>query len=308
VRGAGLARDARWNDALEAFQASYALRPHPITSYNLGYCERAIGHSTRAYKMLRRALAEHKAAKLGRLPDRLLELAQLYLPEVEHRIARVQVTAESADDRLLIDGRPLERSEASDDATPVLLAGTSDPSTAETLPATRFILLIDPGSHVIVLSRQGRSDSVRTEAFEPGASSSLELKVDPLPEATPAPLPSSTREPRSPASFPRGWAYASLGVGFAGITAGSIAGVAALRKRSSLVDACGVDHGDCPSRSNGDITALRRDADFASVAFAVGGLGIAAGTTALLLLRGDRRPPAIAPTIGLGSAGLVGRF
>jgi len=54
--GTKLAKEERWAAALEAFERSEALHPHPVTSYNIGYCELVLGHPTLARKMLGEAL------------------------------------------------------------------------------------------------------------------------------------------------------------------------------------------------------------------------------------------------------------
>src|SRR5260221_14259973 len=56
AEGASLADLGRWSEALEKFEASAALRPHATTTYDIGYCERALGHPTRAKRFFERAL------------------------------------------------------------------------------------------------------------------------------------------------------------------------------------------------------------------------------------------------------------
>src|SRR6187402_143183 len=52
VRGTTLVQSAQWAEALDAFEQSAALRPHPITTYNIGACERALGRYTVARERL----------------------------------------------------------------------------------------------------------------------------------------------------------------------------------------------------------------------------------------------------------------
>ena len=44
--GSTLARQGQWQDALSAYERSAELRPHAVTTYNIGYVERALGHLT----------------------------------------------------------------------------------------------------------------------------------------------------------------------------------------------------------------------------------------------------------------------
>src|SRR4051812_10582870 len=62
LKGGQLAKDAQWAEALAAFEQSAALRPHPITTYNIGACQRSLGRYTLARKTLGRALAEDRSA------------------------------------------------------------------------------------------------------------------------------------------------------------------------------------------------------------------------------------------------------
>jgi Tfp pilus assembly protein PilF len=60
-RGATLAQEGRWSDALTQFELSASLRPHATTTYNIGFCERALGHPTRAKKYFKEALVRDEA-------------------------------------------------------------------------------------------------------------------------------------------------------------------------------------------------------------------------------------------------------
>src|SRR5579864_117728 len=59
--GTDKAHRGDWSQALPAFERSEALRPHAVTTYNIGFCERALGRTTRARKMLGKALSENAA-------------------------------------------------------------------------------------------------------------------------------------------------------------------------------------------------------------------------------------------------------
>src|SRR5258708_31920756 len=104
--GTQLAAQQRWVEALNAFERSDSLRPHAITTYNIGYCERLLGHSTRARKMLAKALADHHARGDVELPAELISAAQAYLSEADRQVARVVVTITPGAGA--IDGPPLE--------------------------------------------------------------------------------------------------------------------------------------------------------------------------------------------------------
>ena len=47
-QGIAHVRKSEWAEAHDAFEKSTALRPHAVTTYNLGACQRAMGRYTRA--------------------------------------------------------------------------------------------------------------------------------------------------------------------------------------------------------------------------------------------------------------------
>src|SRR5438128_1604165 len=79
-------RDAQWGEALVAFQRSRTLRPHALTTYNIGACERALGHYTRARQELSRALAENSASAL---PADIVADATVFLEELERLLVHL---------------------------------------------------------------------------------------------------------------------------------------------------------------------------------------------------------------------------
>jgi hypothetical protein len=179
--GAELVQKAQWAEALAAFEQSVKLRPHAITTYNIGVCERALGRYTRARATLGRALAENGQAAAGgaqQLPDSLAAEAHGYVDEIERVLAHVRVHVDPPDAAIAIDGRPLE---VAGTAPPVLLAGTLPAGVGSAPPQAAFELVIDPGTHVITLSRKGFADVVVNRTLPPGDHSALELSLDRLP-------------------------------------------------------------------------------------------------------------------------------
>lgn len=173
-----LAKQSQWSEALRAFEDSAKLRPHAITTYDIGVCERAIGLYTQARATLQRALAE-SAAKSGELPDSLAAEAKAYLLEIDGLLVQLDTTIQPSDAALAIDGRPLQEDGA---ATPnTLVAGIAAPGRGEPLHAPRVTILLDPGTHVFTLSRRGFADVVVRRTFGPGTRASLMLVAERLP-------------------------------------------------------------------------------------------------------------------------------
>jgi tetratricopeptide (TPR) repeat protein len=54
--GAALVDKAEWASALSSFERSLSIRPHALTLYNIGVCQRFLGRYTLARETLRQAL------------------------------------------------------------------------------------------------------------------------------------------------------------------------------------------------------------------------------------------------------------
>lgn len=177
-RGNSLAHDAKWAEALGAFEASYSARPHALTLYNIGVCERVLGRATRARESLRRAIARADADPTE-LPASIREETRGFLDEYARTLPRVTVTLDPSDAGIAVDGRPLRVREAG--ARPILEAGVEPPGIGVAPPSPTFDLELDPGTHVVTLTRQGYRDIVQTRVFSPGQRGTLELTLARLP-------------------------------------------------------------------------------------------------------------------------------
>jgi hypothetical protein len=330
--GTSLARQAQWGEALLAFERSARLRPHTFTTYNLGYCERALGRYTRARKFLAKALAENEARGGAALSAEVAADAKKYLAEIDLRLARAAVALTPSDAAVSVDGRPLEMV-AADRTPPVLAAGTRDLGAGEVPASAQFDLLLDPGAHVFTVSRPGSTDLVVSRAFEAGSRAPLELKL------VFAPPSSSTAKagaaPSAPSSLSidreskpnRTPGYVFLGIGAAGIATGSVAGILALQQKHKLDESCkGLS---CNPELVSTRDSLNRWADISTIAFAVGGASMIVSTY-LLIASGSSSPKTgsdgtaqeastkgrapgktelvIRPALGLGSAFVTGSF
>jgi len=322
--GTSLARQAQWGEALLAFERSQNLRPHTFTTYNIGYCERALGRYTRARKLLARALAENDARGGTALSADVVNDARKYLAEMDKRVARATVTLDPTDAAVAVDGRPLEV--VAGDRTPqVLSAGTRELGPGEVPHSASFELLVDPGSHVFTVSRTGSNDLVVARTFSAGATTPVDLKLivkaAPLDDNRAAVRPS----PASDAKPNRLPGYILLGVGAAGLATGSVAGILAIQSEHRLDQACRVKS-SCPPTAASEHDTLNRWADVSTIAFSVGVVAVGLSTV-LLLSSGSKRSPGgdfaasststgaagtnglvIHPAIGYGSAFLTGSF
>ena len=258
-RGSVLRKQGLWTDALEAYRKSAGLHPHPVTSYNIALCLRALARYTQAQKMFVTALSERdQQGKV--LPTNVAERTHGYLRAIAARLARVRVTMGRPNLALAIDGRPLETITRRDGSL-AFVAGTRPAGEAEVPVRTKFDILIDPGDHVFVVTHGTQSRAVtRTFATRQTLSLYLDL-VDP-----PPPPPRDVR--------PAAAAWIASGVA---LVAATVAGAIAIDRKQSLDDACPTA-ATCPEQSQSDIDTLLVAGNISTVGFAVAGAGAALGT------------------------------
>lgn len=173
ARGAELVKQARWAEALAAFEKSNAGRAHPVTLFNIGACERALGSYTRARRTLLEARALDEKGTQGTLPVATRDDVTAFLGEIESVLVSVEVRLDPATATVTLDGRPLEETKPGD--PPTLTAGLAAPGAGRAPPSGSFLLELDPGAHVLVIARPGFADVVRRVTFAKGEPSRLDL-------------------------------------------------------------------------------------------------------------------------------------
>jgi hypothetical protein len=280
--GTGSAHRGEWFLALVAFERSRAVRPHAVTTYNIGYCERALGRYTRARKMFNEAFAENEAHGGGELPQEQAAAAKAYLAELDRLIARAVIHVSPEGTSIVVDGRPLERADASG-PRPIAWAGTRAAGAAEPVPASTFELQLDPGAHVFVLSKAGYVDYASSHDFEPGVESNIELALSAAAPDAPklaARSANGGEEPEARRQPPSRWPfYAGASVGAAGLATGAIAGIVAINIKGE-----GTAH----------YAQAGTAADVSTAGFIAGGIGVAAA--ALYWWLSLREPAATPPS------------
>jgi hypothetical protein len=191
LEGVELTHKSQWGDALSAFERSARLRPHAVTSFNLGACERALGRYVRARKWFRLTLEQNEKNERRELSDALAAEASAMLGELDRIVATLDVTISPANAAIAVDGRPLEGA-GSDAQTQtqtqtqtrggaIFLAGTRAPGPGEPIAVSAFRVAVDPGVHVVTFSRPGFSDAVINRTVGPGALLPLRIELDRLP-------------------------------------------------------------------------------------------------------------------------------
>ncbi|WP_437594059.1 hypothetical protein [Sorangium sp. So ce1000] len=174
---------------------------------------------------------------------------------------------------------------------------------------------VDPGDHVVRAAAPGFAPAEVKMTLAEGASETVALELNPV-----APPPARPRAPVAPPPDQGASASGSggsgrtvlgivaLGLGGAGLAAGAVGGVLAIDKHGDLSDRC--LGGRCDPSLKGDVDSYHAMGTLSTIGFAIGAVGVGAGT--LLLLTAPRSPQragiSITPVIGLGSAGAKGSF
>jgi hypothetical protein len=178
-RGVEHVKRQEWSEALRAFQDSARSNPHATTTFNVAACERALGNYTRARVQYQRALAEGRA-RPEQLGESLRAEAEAVTKQIEGLLSRVVVRLQPKEARISVDGRPLAKGESSS-GRPVLYAGVERPNVGRPAPAAEFEIVMNPGAHVITISRKGFEDAVVNKSFAPGTSTELPITLSRLP-------------------------------------------------------------------------------------------------------------------------------
>jgi hypothetical protein len=179
VRGNELAKTAQWAQALAAFERSRELRPHPLTTYNLAICERALGNLLRARGLFAAAMKDG-AKDAAQFPSSRVDDARTYITEIDASLVHLEVRAEPEDAMLAVDGRPLERV-LDEEGQTRLMAGTARPGAPERVPGKTFALVIDPGTHVFRVVAKGYGDISLNKTYSPGQKEKLDIELARLP-------------------------------------------------------------------------------------------------------------------------------
>jgi hypothetical protein len=176
--GARAVARADWAEALAAFEQSAELRSHPVTSFNIGVCERALGQYTRALLTFHGVRAASEGGE-PHVSEALLAQTRAFIDEIDGLLARVVTRISPAGARISVDGRPLRRVAIGSRA--VYFGGAEPPGPAARAPEGTFEIVVDPGARVFTVSRAGFGEVVETRTLSPGARADLSLELSRLP-------------------------------------------------------------------------------------------------------------------------------
>lgn len=205
--------------------------------------------------------------------------------------------------RVTIEGLP------ADETAHLSIDGVSIPDAALTEPQK-----VDPGKHAVVIrvgegpsAREARGEKMVTE----GQAGEVILTVPPRPVVVVAPVVPVTPQPQPSRTGPL-LVKLGFGTAIAGAAVGVLAGVTAMTKASQLPGECPYNK-ECvvSSTGAGDLSTARTWATASNVAFAVAGVGAVVGLVGLWRSRSTTATvegASLSPWIGVGAAGLDGRF
>src|SRR5262249_38133935 len=120
--GARLIEQAEWASAITSFEKSLAQRPHALTLYNIGVCQRFLGRYPLARETLKSALKRSEGT--NELAAMFVDQAKSYLGEIDLKLAHLTITLVPPDTRVAVDGRPLA---PSPDGDSTFIAGIAEP-------------------------------------------------------------------------------------------------------------------------------------------------------------------------------------
>ncbi|HYQ40490.1 MAG TPA: hypothetical protein VER11_00935 [Polyangiaceae bacterium] len=297
VDGLKLAQAGKCDEAIPKLERSEKLHHSAIVLSRLGECQVGAGKLVEGTEMLRKVLREPLPPNPSPALSKAYERAQTVLDAAKPKIAGLTVSVAAppgAELRLTVDGSVV----------------------ANTLIDTE--LPADPGDHVIEASAPGylKATSRVTLGTADKKTVALKLEVDPNapapapvgpgPDTTVAPVAqASTTQAAAPPTTPpepqhksgnKAPAYVSWGVGLAGIGVGTAFGVMAMKDKQNLEGQCPND--SCQSNSGGAVDSAKQKGNISTIAFAVGGVGLALGTVFYFTLGKSSDNHAVAPARG----------
>lgn len=251
--------------ALEKFKGAHAYGQTPVTGLELGKAHIAVGELVEAREVLlsvgRMKVASDETDKSAQARTEAAELAEQV--RVKIPTLNVKVTGIAADTpvQITIDGATV----------PVVSQG-----------ATRKT---NPGTHT-VLAKVGAREEKRTVELKEGETKEESIAMDGATadtgptggtggtgETTPPPPGGKTISPVT---------WIGAGVAVVGIAVGSIEGVVALNKASSVKKECkGLD---CPPSAKTEVDSGRTAATISTIGFVVGGAGLVTAAVGYFVL------------------------
>lgn len=277
--GYQLAKDGKCPEAIPHFVESIKLDIKAVTLINLASCEEKLGSLADALGHWVEARARAQIEKNAAIQDE----AEKRATALERRIPRLTIT--------LPAGAPGDATVLRDDV--------------ELGPASMGIALpVNPGSHSLVVRAKGHVETTASVSLAEGEQKTIALELGP---AIPAPVPPSPAvAPRETRAEPTNGGTSPLvpigfGAALAGVAVGSITGVMAFGKASEVDAGCPTPS-SCSAAGLDAVSSGKTLGSISTVAFAVAGVGLAAGIYGLVW---GKPSPKSGAAVGFGPMGGV---
>jgi hypothetical protein len=306
----------RYQDALDLFLRAESLVHSPVHLSYIGQSQAKLGLLVEARETFLKLKREKLADDAPEVVRRAVSEASAHVNQIEPRLAYLSIKVEGL--------QPAEAASVTVDGTPIspALLGIAAPSN----PGPHTIRATAPGKdsgdvHITLTEGQRQEVAVTLNTTgQPVAAATAALSNPPSKSAA-APT-SETAEVDSGVSGNslRIFSYAALGVGAVGVGVGAYFAFSAKSAADEADAMCGGSRANCTLVSDASRQAVEEKNDeagssrtLAIVGFAVGGVGLAAGATMLLLSLDDggtaaEQTAGITPYVGLGETGVIGRF
>ena len=266
--------------AIEAIGKANDLMHVPTTALALAKAHLAAGHLVEARDA---AIAAERLPREDREPrvfDAARKQAAELARELKPRIPTVRLRVEGPATRIVVDGTEV----------PLSIAGEP--------------IAMNPGKRTIRVTgdageARAEVDLAEREAKEVALVLGHEAEPPP-PRPAPAvkTTPPDERQHGMRTPLAKGLLYGGLGVGVLGLGAGAVTGVMTLSRANRVEPQCANDI--CAPTARDDLDSARTLGTISTVAFVVGGVGIAAGVVGLLLPKRSH--------VALGPGGITGTF
>lgn len=307
IQGIELADAGNCAEAIDKLERAEALYHAPTILGRLGECQVQVGQIVRGTENLNRVVREQLAptapAAFKTAQERAKKVLDSALPRIAYLTVKIQPSTVAAN--VTVDRA----------AVPTALIGAERPT--------------DPGTHEVVATATGYSESRQSVTLAEGAHQEVTLTLAQDASAQNTPLntntttlpaegtgsialtPAAPPPAAAPASRDNSLAIFALGVGGAGLIAGTVTGILAITKKNDLE----CPSKQCPPSQHDKLDSANTMAMISNVGFGVGIVGVAVGT--VLLVAGGKKTEAPPPTttsfrarpfVTANSVGLAGSF
>jgi len=226
-RGQTLYSQARYQDAIAAFEEAYLLKPHPVIFFNIGKCWEQLGETAkalRAYRDYLRLLPD--AGDKDTVSDAIANLERRLK---ERGVQQLMVFADPPDSKIEVDGKALGTSPASVE----LSAGNHKLTVSREGydPVERsFVMQVQRATEMTITLRPAGSKKEEPVATTQGSSSSTTTTAAPA-AATDTTQPSATTTTTAqPKKGGRVFTWVAAGLAVAGLGSGITFGVLTMGK------------------------------------------------------------------------------